>query len=118
MKQTVYFSQFVDSFGESHKDNFNYDGKRALFDYLESYEEDVGTEIELDIIALCCDYAEYPTAMDAAKEYGYTEGINLEEHGNVDLLEVQELEEKQALEWLQDRTTVITFDTGIIIQQF
>ena len=50
----------------------------------------------------------------------------IEEHGSVDLIEVSELEEAQALEWLQDRTQVITWDEqyfdktvkGIIIQQF
>jgi hypothetical protein len=39
-------------------DNFSYSGKRALFDYLEAYENDTGEHVELDIIALCCDYKE------------------------------------------------------------
>lgn len=37
---------------------FSYEGKRALFDYLEGYEESTGDSIELDVIALCCDYTE------------------------------------------------------------
>ena len=31
---------------------------------------------------------------------------------------VKQMQEALALEWLQDRTTVITFDGGIIIQNF
>jgi len=29
-----------------------------LFDYLEEYEESTGEEIELDVVALCCEYYE------------------------------------------------------------
>jgi len=38
MKQTINFSQFCDAFGESYKNSFSYEGKRALFDYLEGGE--------------------------------------------------------------------------------
>lgn len=29
-----------------------------LWDYLEQYEEDTGTPLEIDVIGLCCDYSE------------------------------------------------------------
>jgi len=54
MKQTVQFCDFQDAFFRmGRNDTFSYEGKRALFDYLEQYEQDCGTEIELDVIALC-----------------------------------------------------------------
>jgi hypothetical protein len=118
MKMTMNFSQFLDNWYESRKNQFSYEGKKALFEYLENYEEETGEQIEFDCIALCCDYTEYKNAMEAAQEYGYEEVVDLEPHGSVDLLEVAELEEKQAKEWLQDRTQVIEFDGGIIIQNF
>lgn len=60
MKISVTEHSFIDTFrgSETYKDNFTYQGLQALFDYLEYYEEQVGTEIELDIVALCCDYTE------------------------------------------------------------
>lgn len=59
MKQSVNFSDFCDAFRQAGRnDNFSYQGKRVLFDYLEQYEDDTGTEIELDIVALCCEYSE------------------------------------------------------------
>ena len=59
MKQTIGFSQFTDAFrGADRKDNFSYDGLKALFAYIEELEESMGEEIELDVIALCCDYSE------------------------------------------------------------
>lgn len=118
MKQKVNFSQFCDSFWNTYKDNFSYEGKRALFDYLESVEDDMGSEIELDTVALCCEYTEYESAMEAAQDHGYEEIVDLEPHGSVDLEEVAALEEKQALEWLEKKTQVIRFEGGLIIQQF
>ena len=60
MKQTVNFTDFVDTFnGHDRGDQFTYEGLRALFDYIEEYEDSGGEEIELDVIALCCEYAEY-----------------------------------------------------------
>ena len=53
MYQQVTFSDFCDAFRTMDRDdNFSYSGKRALFDYLEV------EDIELDIIAICCDYQE------------------------------------------------------------
>jgi hypothetical protein len=50
---------FHDAFRNMDRlDNFSYEGREALFEYLESYEDDAGATIELDVIALCCDYTE------------------------------------------------------------
>jgi hypothetical protein len=60
MRTTVSQHAFIDAFRSSntYKDNFTYKGLQALFDYLEDLEQDTGTEIELDIVALCCDFTE------------------------------------------------------------
>lgn len=39
-------------------DQFSYEGLEVLFDYLENLIEDTGETIELDVIALCCEYYE------------------------------------------------------------
>ena len=50
---------FRDAFRRMDRvDQFSYEGAQLLFDYLESYEQDTGERIELDVIALCCDYTE------------------------------------------------------------
>jgi len=77
MKQNITFCSFCDAFRDMNRDNnFSYDGKRALFDYLESYEEDTDEEIELDIIALCCEYNEYEDLNEYLNTYYTTEEIN------------------------------------------
>jgi hypothetical protein len=59
MKQSVYFDDFRAAFNRmGREDQFSYEALKALFDYLIEYEESTGEEIELDVIALCCEYAE------------------------------------------------------------
>ena len=52
--ETICFDRFVERFKAIRPDNFSHEGLRALFDYLSDFEED----IELDVIAVCCDYTE------------------------------------------------------------
>ena len=59
MKKTVNFYEFSQWFEKNRPNNFSRVGLGELFDYLEQYEEDCGTEIEFDPIALCCEYTEY-----------------------------------------------------------
>lgn len=40
-------------------DQFSYEGLEVLFDYLDNLSEDTGETIELDPVALCCEYYEY-----------------------------------------------------------
>jgi hypothetical protein len=59
MKQTVNFNNFCDAFRDmGRNENFSHEGKHALFDYLVEIETDMDKEIDLDVIALCCEYSE------------------------------------------------------------
>ena len=60
MKQSVNTSTFRDAFHNSvtYRHNFSYMGLSYLFGYLEDLEKDIGEEMELDVCAICCDYAE------------------------------------------------------------
>jgi len=70
MKTTINLNQFRDAFYRmGRKDNFSYEGLEVLFEYLEEIEEGTGTEIELDVIALCCDFSE-DTPENIAEAYG------------------------------------------------
>jgi hypothetical protein len=69
MKTTINRYQFERAFVDAdRKENFSYEALGLLFDYFESYEEETGQEIELDVIAICCDYAE-DTVADIARNY-------------------------------------------------
>lgn len=69
MKTTVSRYDFERAFVDAgRKENFSYEALGLLFDYLEDYEEQTGEELELDVVALCCDYCE-ETAEDIARNY-------------------------------------------------
>jgi hypothetical protein len=112
MKQTINKYQFAEAFKTAGRgDQFSYRGLDALFDWLEEVE---GEEWELDVIALCCDFSEYESAIEAVKEtvpdWEYECSFSQE---NSD-----EENEESALEHLRENTSVIEFTGGIIIQAF
>jgi hypothetical protein len=59
MKISINKSEFRDEFKRmGRENNFSYEGLNVLFDYFEEYEESTGEEIELDVIAICCEFDE------------------------------------------------------------
>ena len=70
--QTVNENQFIDSFRtwDTYKNNFSYDGLKALYEYFEEFAEcqDSGT-FELDVVAICCDFTEYKNFEEFQSDY-------------------------------------------------
>jgi hypothetical protein len=58
--ETITETQFIQAFRRQRPDNFSYEGLRQLYNFLYDLSEDTGQPIELDVIALCCDYSEEP----------------------------------------------------------
>ena len=57
---------FVDM---GRSDSFSYEGKIALFEWLEELSDDTGSEYELDVIALCCEFTEYENLAEFQSNY-------------------------------------------------
>ena len=73
MKQSISEGQFIEAFDRMDRgNNFSQGGRSFLFEYLCECEEGTGEEIELDVIALCCEWSEYPSIEEAAQEYQCT----------------------------------------------
>ena len=100
MKQTINFYNFSDAFRKAGRaDQFTYEGQRAIFDYLEEYEDSTGEEVELDVVAICCEYMEYE---------------NIEEFHNI-----YDKEDYPNLDKLRDYTQVIEVgEDSFIIAEF
>ena len=92
MKNTINFYAFEREFEQCGRGNqFTKQGLRALFNYLEEYEEDCGTEIELDVIALCCEYVEYEDMDEFHGEYDKDDYPTLEDiRDNTQVIEIDE----------------------------
>ncbi len=78
MKTTVSLSDFRDAFISHDRDNFSYVGLEALYNWLEELDESCGSETELDVIGLCCDFTEYKNLAEFQQDY------NSEEYGTLD----------------------------------
>jgi len=109
MKTTVSRYDFERAFVDAgRKNTFTYDGMHLLFDYLEEYEESTGSEIELDVIALCCEYDENAW-QDIADNY------------DIDVSSGEDNEAKKEIvkEYLQENTSLVgETDSGFIYQAF
>ena len=74
MIQHINCNDFVNAFGrftDSYNDYFSYEGKRALFSYLEALEIDQKQQIALDVIALCCEFTEYENMGQFLQDYSH-----------------------------------------------
>ena len=107
MKQTINEYQFIEGFRAMRPDQFSVPALRALFAHLEELENDIGQDIEFDVIAICCDYSEL-TLEDINREH--IEYTGDEPFDNL----------KDASAYMEEHTTVIPVEDSetIIIQNF
>ncbi len=71
----VNFSSFCGAFINMGRDNqFSYEAKRIIFDFIEEYERDSGENIELDVIGICCDFAEM-TELELRQYYSIDDDV-------------------------------------------
>lgn len=70
MYQRINFTDFCDAFKQHDRgDSFSYAGLKVLFDAFAELEKSTGTEMELDVVAICCEWTEYPSMTEALDEY-------------------------------------------------
>jgi hypothetical protein len=96
MKTTVTESAIHEAFRDYDRhDQFGHEALGMLFDYFEELEADTGEELELDVIAICCDYS-VDTVADIANSY------------DVDIADMDEDEAQEAvMDYLRDNTSVV-----------
>ena len=120
MINTIDEYQFKDAFMKIRPDNFSYNGLSSLFEYFEEYEDSIGEQIELDVIAICCEWSE------ASYSEVYNDYIASEHNGNLNIYNddvYQEIKDnidnknEIILEYLQDNTMAIEVSEDIIIYQ-
>ena len=91
MIQTLRLSDFTNAFRNSHRDGqFSYEALELIFDYIEDYERDTGEQVELDVIAICCEWAEEDAATLAQMYDIDVEGLEGEALHDVVLEELRE----------------------------
>jgi hypothetical protein len=91
--------------------NWSWDGAKALIEYFEELEGSIDKPLELDTVAIRCDFSEYDSVIEAAEHYDFILDDSIPPDDEDEI-------EAAALQYLEDRTTVIQFKGGVIIQQF
>lgn len=76
-------SEFVRLFDEYNRsEQFSIPARRKLFEYLDQLSDDLGEDINIDVIAVCCDYVE-STIEEALKYYDLESLDDLKDHTQV-----------------------------------
>ena len=92
---------------------FGYNGWNAIGDYLENLSDDIGEDVEVDIVAICCEYSMSDSVDDFWNEYG--------KYSSIDPEEWEEMDEEEKLgaieEYLQNNTSIVCCDEDCIIWQ-
>lgn len=106
MYQSINVYDFRDAFSRmGRQDQFSYKALGWLFDHLEDYEAETGEKVELDVIALCCDYNEM-TWKELVESY------------NIDLSAVDPDDVQEFLsEWICEQTFVVNMDDDVVLFQ-
>jgi len=104
MKTTVSIYEFRHAFEDLRPDNFSYDGLTWLFNYFEELENSNDQEIELDVIAICCDYTE-STYEEIIESY------NVE----IDPNDSKEDQQKQIRDFIETDSIVIGYDNEKLV---
>ena len=86
-------------YAKGRENHFSYEALGALYDFYEELSEEV--DIELDVIAICCEWCEC-TQKELIADYQQDDDDDLE----------------SILDYLNDNTFVIELDNSYLVQQF
>lgn len=103
MKNTLNTSEAASLLMADENAAWSMAGAFALAEHLEQIEEDCGTEIEFDRVALRCEYSEHESLQEWARYY-----FNSDDEGDAEKIR----------EFIYDRGQLIEFDGGIIVSEF
>jgi len=116
MKKTLTTYDTAHELMQDDNANWTRSGAFALAEYLEEYEESTGEELELDVVAIRCDFSQYDSLQDWAHDYfsNAREEMGFDETEDID---DEEFDEK-IREYIHDNGQLIEFNGGIIVSSF
>lgn len=85
--------------------SWSYPGALAICEHLEELEGELGEDIEMDAVAIRCEWREYETAVEAAEDTGW-------EYEGDD----EDAKEDAARTWLSEKTSVLEFKGGVVVR--
>jgi len=99
-------------------------GAFSLAEHLQELEESTGEELDLDVVAIRCDFSEYTSLQEWVIDYFRDESqaadalsLDLDMDGVTFTNDEDEIEEAISA-YIQDRGVLIEFDGGVIVSSF
>ena len=114
MKETLSANQVADALRADEYGGWTYAGARAMAEYLEELEDDTGEELELDVVAIRCDYSEYASLQEWAAGYFADWKAALAIDRDMDDDDI----DNAIREHIRDNGQLIEFDGGVIVSSF
>jgi hypothetical protein len=106
MKHTLTNFDFINWMREAPNNPFSYEALELLWDYLESFEQDTGEDIEFDPVAFRCEFCESSFKEIISENKLNAQGLD------------EEADKKLAIEFLENNTTVLGItDIGTVVYQ-
>lgn len=122
MKTTLTTYDIANALLADDNANWSRAGAFALAEWLEEMERDTGEEMDLDVVAIRCDFSEYESLQDWACEYWGTTLIEACESMGIDeataTSDYDEDINEAIRDYINDNGWLIEFDGGIIVSSF
>ena len=116
MKLNLSTSHAADLLIRDEYARWSYAAANAMCEYLEQLEEDLGEDIEFCPVAIRCDFSEYDSIEEAITEL-CGDPAEIDEEWTPENLATGDHDEDMQMH-LQELTTVIPFNGGVIVQSF
>ena len=113
MKNTLSTSEIVAALLSDDYAKWTHEAAQALAEYLEEYEKECDIELELDVVAIRCEFNEFGSLQDWAEARFTDEEL-------ADLLDGEALadSDEKIRDYIQDHSQLIEFSGGIIVSEF
>jgi hypothetical protein len=114
MKKTLTSNEIATLLYEDNNGGWSRAGAYALAQYLQDLEEEIGEEMELDVVAIRCDFSEYPSLQAWAEEYlpDYEDVLGLTDYST------DEDRDDCIREYILDHGQLVEFSGGVIVSSF
>jgi DNA primase large subunit len=83
--------KFAEALTQDEYSNMSYRGALALYDYF----EEIGEDIELDVVAIRCDYHEYETRQELLDDYDAHTWEEIQD--NTEVIEVKQRDKENSV---------------------
>jgi hypothetical protein len=103
------FDEFYSAMYENRREQFSLGAWEAIYDHLYSISEDMGKDMIVDCIAICCDFVEYRSVENFLNDYT---DFSFSDDDLTDEEKLSEIED-----YLNSKTDVIGVDADCILFQ-